>query len=150
MFLLVLADGSVQALPGIAEVRNEGNELLCFDDAGALVERYTAQEVLLYGDEARITPLIAETRAGQAAVQKMNVDGSQEPCCAVGCCAAAAVTFTFEGTQGGMKLGLCHAHEGLIDDDAKKIVLNRLDLRRVTLTEAKPALTPAEPPLASV
>jgi hypothetical protein len=142
MFLLVLADGSARALPGVAEVRNEGNELLCFDDEGAIVERYTAQEVLLYGDEARIMPLIAETRAGQALVQKMSVDGSEEACCAVGCAATAAVLFTFESQQGGMKLGLCRAHECLIDDEAKKIVLNKLDLRRITISKAADPLAP--------
>ena len=142
MFLLVRADGSVQGLPGIAAIRNEGNELLCFDNAGAVAERYSAQEVLLYGDEARITPLIAETRAGPVAVQKMQVDGSEEPCCATGCIATATVIFTFDSAQGCMTLGLCRAHQDLIDDDAKKIVLNRLDLRRVTIAAAEPPLGP--------
>ena len=142
MFLLVLADGRVRALPGVAEVRNEGNELLCFDDEGAIVERYTAQEVLLYGDEARIAPLVAETRTGQAAVQKTSADGTEEPCCAIGCAANAAVLFTFESPQGGMKLGLCRAHECLIDDEAKKVVLNKLDLRRVTISVAGQPLAP--------
>ena len=142
MFLLVLTDGSVRALPDVAEVRNEGNELLCFDDAGAIVERYSAREVLLYGDEARITPLVAETRTGQAVVQKMSVDGTEEACCAVGCAATAAVVFRFESPQGGMKLGLCRAHECLIDDEAKKVALNKLDLRRVNISVAGQPLAP--------
>jgi len=143
MFLLVRADGSVRALPGVAEIRNESNELLCFDDAGAMVERYTAPEVILYGDEEKIAPLIAETHAAQTTVEKMSVDGSKEPCCAVGCSSTAAVVYTFDGTQGGLKVGLCCAHESLIDDEAKKIVLNKLDLSRVIISEV-------ERPLATV
>jgi hypothetical protein len=136
MFLLVLADGSARALPRVAEVRNEGNELLCFDDTGAIVERYTAQDVLIYGDEAKIAPLIAESRTGQAVVQKMSADGAGDQCCAADCATTAAVVFTFESTRGGLKLGLCRTHEDLVDDEARKIVLNKLDLRRVTISVA--------------
>jgi hypothetical protein len=142
MFLLVRADGSIQALPGVAEIRNVDNELLCFDYAGAIVERYSAQEVLLYGDEDRITPLIAETNGDRPVVQKISVDGSEETCCAVSCSDTASVVFRFDSKQGGMKVGLCGAHEGLIDDQAKKIVLSKLDLRRVILSEGE-AGTPA-------
>ena len=142
MFLLVRADGSAQALPGVAEIRNEGNKLLCFDDAGAMVERYSAPEVILYGDEERIAPLIAETHAAQATVQKMSVDGSREPCCAVGCDDIEAVTFMFDGARGGVKLGLCGAHECLIDERAKTIALDELDLHRLVISEAEPPLTP--------
>ena len=58
MFLLVRTDGSVEPLPGITAIENDGKQLLCLDNSGTIIHRYTGQEVLLYGEEARILPLL--------------------------------------------------------------------------------------------
>jgi len=142
MFLLIRTDGSVEPLSDVTRIENEGNGLICLDGAGAIVRRYAPQQVLLYGEEAKMLPLLAEDRAATAKVQRVTADGSQAPCCAVGCDDTEAVTFMFDGARGGVKLGLCGAHECLIDVQGKTIALDELDLHRLVISEAEPPLTP--------
>ncbi len=138
MFLLVRADGTIEPLPGVFAIENDGTGLFCLDAMGAIVGRYTPQEVLLYGDDSRIPPLLAEYADSGSRTQKLTLDGHAEPCCAVACDNPAALAFIFKGPGVGMKISLCRAHEGLIDDRAKSVVLDDLDLRRLTISRAEP------------
>ena len=139
MFLLVRTDGSVEPLPGVASIENDGKELLCRDGTGTIVHRYTPREVLLYGEEVRILPLLEEHRDPEARVQKLILDGSQQSCAALSCGDTAAVSFRFESPQGELKLGLCQGHQSLIDEQARTIVLNELDLHRLTVFQGSPS-----------
>src|SRR5688500_633301 len=80
VFLLVRADGTVESLPGVFAIENDGTGLFCLDAMGAIVGRYTPQEVLLYGDDSRILPLLAEYADSGSRTQKLTLDGHAEPC----------------------------------------------------------------------
>ena len=136
MFLLVRTDGSVEPLPGVASIENDGKEVLCLDGTGAIVHRYVPQEVMLYGQEAKILPLLREMPARSTSVEKLLCNGDSEPCCARLCQSESAIVFVFEGTEGGLRLGLCESHQALVNEQTRKVMLDGLDLHRVTIQTA--------------
>ena len=115
MFLLVRTDGSVEPLPGITAIENDGKQLLCLDNSGTIIHRYTGQEVRKPG----YCLYLEEYRVHEARVQKLILGGSQESCAALNCGGTAAVSFQFESTQGELKLGLCQKHQTLIDEQSR-------------------------------
>ena len=57
MFRVVLADGSIKELPRVADATVEKNALICYDDKGAIVQRYEPREVIAFGHDGAIARL---------------------------------------------------------------------------------------------
>jgi hypothetical protein len=57
MFRVVLADGSIRELPRVADATVEKNALICYDEKGAIVERYEPREVIAFGRDGAIANL---------------------------------------------------------------------------------------------
>ena len=136
MFLLVRSDGSIETLPGVAAVENDGQALLCLDEAGEIIARYNAREVLLYGQDRRILPLMDEYWDSESAVRQL--DGRSMSCSASACNDTATVSFRFAGSHGEMNFGLCETHESLVNENAKTIAFDELDMRRMSISRADP------------
>ena len=62
MFLVVRSDGSIERLPGVAKIVNEDHTLSCYDEDGALLTSYIDREVMVYGQDRTVEPLIEAFR----------------------------------------------------------------------------------------
>ena len=134
MFVLVLANGSARHLPGVAKIKHENGVMLCLDEEGGIVDRYKPQEVMVYGDESSIDALMSDFSAAPTIVEK-RVAANGLDCAARGCELPATLILDFDSALGRLTVGLCEAHQPLIDQGAKRIALDRLDLRRLAISD---------------
>jgi hypothetical protein len=58
MFRVVLADGSILEVPSVARAEVKENCLICYNEQGAVLQKYGSREVIAYGDDGSILAMI--------------------------------------------------------------------------------------------
>ena len=74
MFLIMLADETIQEVPNVTEATIEHNCLICYDQRGAIVARYEPREVIAFGHDGTLLDIQRARMAGQP-----NNDGMLPP-----------------------------------------------------------------------